>query len=117
LSAIRNGLVSSAHDVSDGGLFTTLLEMTTTNGIGVEINIEAQGRLDGLLFGESQTRVVLAVSDVNMAQFKEDVEKSNVPYSILGKSAGESIKINGIDFGTISTLHSIYNNALHRMMK
>ena len=116
LAIIQSGLVSAAHDVSDGGLFTTLLEMTTTHGIGLEVNISAEGRLDGFLFGESQSRVVVAIEDDKIDQFKKEMEKATVPFSMLGKSKGDSIKINDINFGTISNLYNTYSNALHKMM-
>ena len=116
LTAIRKGLVSAAHDISDGGLFTTLLEMTLTNGIGVDVAIKAQGRFDGLLFGESQSRVVVAVSDANLDQFKAEASNGGVAYSLLGKSRGSNIRINDIDFGSIDHLSAIYGNALHKMM-
>ena len=116
LAIIQSGLVSAAHDVSDGGLFTTLLEMTTTHGIGLEVNISAEGRLDGFLFGESQSRVVVAIEDDKIDQFKKEMEKATVPFSMLGKSKGDSIKINDINFGTISNLYDTYSNALHKMM-
>ena len=116
LAIIQSGLVSAAHDVSDGGLFTTLLEMTTTYGIGVEVNISAEGRLDGFLFGESQSRVMVAIEDDKLDQFKKEMEKATVPFSMLGKSKGDSIKINDINFGTISNLYDTYSNALHKMM-
>ena len=116
LAIIQSGLVSAAHDVSDGGLFTTLLEMTTTHGIGLEVNISAEGRLDGFLFGESQSRVMVAIEDDKIDQFKKEMEKATVPFSMLGKSKGDSIKINDINFGTISNLYNTYSNALHKMM-
>ena len=116
LAIIQSGLVSAAHDVSDGGLFTTLLEMTTTHGIGLEVNISAEGRLDGFLFGESQSRVMVAIEDDKLDQFKKEMEKATVPFSMLGKSKGDSIKINDINFGTISNLYNTYSNALHKMM-
>ncbi len=116
LNLIRKGIISAAHDVSDGGLFTTLLEMTTLNTIGVDIKIQADGRLDGFLFGESQSRVVIAVEDSNLAILKADVEKSGTPFSILGKSKGTKLMINSVDFGSVKDLHEIYSSALHKMM-
>lgn len=116
LNLIRKGTISAAHDVSDGGLFTTLLEMTTLNTIGVDIKIQADGRLDGFLFGESQSRVVIAVEDSNLAILKADLEKSGTPFSILGKSKGTKLMINSVDFGSVKDLHEIYSSALHKMM-
>ncbi|MGH7165196.1 MAG: AIR synthase related protein, partial [Nitrospiraceae bacterium] len=66
LKLIRDGLVRSAHDCSDGGLAVALAECCLSNPaqpLGAVIRLERQGlRLDSLLFGESQSRVVLSVS-------------------------------------------------------
>ena len=62
LAAASAGLISAAHDCSDGGLAVALAEMAVAAGCGVDATaIEARGRLDALLFGESQGRILLAV--------------------------------------------------------
>jgi len=65
LGQIRSGRVGAAHDLSEGGLLVALCEMLFgAGGLGAAIDLAAMGpgRLDALLFGESQGRVVLAVS-------------------------------------------------------
>jgi phosphoribosylformylglycinamidine synthase len=65
LSVIREGLVRSAHDCSDGGLAVALAESCISSPgapMGASIKLMADGmRRDALLFGESQSRVVLSV--------------------------------------------------------
>lgn len=60
LALIQSGLARSAHDVSDGGLAVTLAECAILGGLGAEIELERSGdlRLDALLFGEAQSRIV-----------------------------------------------------------
>ena len=63
LAAIRAGLVRSAHDVSDGGLAVCLAESCLHGGVGADVALPATGaRLDAVLFGEAQSRVVLRVA-------------------------------------------------------
>src|SRR5882724_797883 len=71
-SLIYSGAVKSAHDCSEGGLAVALAECCisqqiareTPRLIGAEIDLSAlpETRLDALLFGESQGRVVISVS-------------------------------------------------------
>ncbi len=63
LAAIRAGLVRSAHDVSDGGLAVCLAESAVFSGLGADVVLpEGAARLDAVLFGEAQSRVVLSVA-------------------------------------------------------
>jgi phosphoribosylformylglycinamidine synthase len=116
LDLIRSGLVSAAHDVADGGLFTSLFEMGRVSGIGVDVKVEGDGRLDGYLFGEAQGRVVIAVEHDKVDQVTEKLNAGQQPYAVLGSSKGDAMIINGEDFGSISALDELFNNALHKMM-
>ncbi|PAP75804.1 phosphoribosylformylglycinamidine synthase subunit PurL [Rubrivirga marina] len=63
LDAIRAGRVRSAHDVSDGGLAVCLAESAVFAGLGADVALPETGaRLDAILFGEAQSRVVLSVA-------------------------------------------------------
>jgi len=70
LEAIRAGLVRSAHDCSDGGLAVTLAEGCVSNPdkpIGVDVNLADSLRPDALLFGESQSRILLSLREADFA--------------------------------------------------
>ena len=63
LAAIRAGLVRSAHDVSDGGLAVSLAESAVFSGFGADVALPGtDARLDAVLFGEAQSRVVVSVA-------------------------------------------------------
>ncbi|MEO0557223.1 MAG: phosphoribosylformylglycinamidine synthase subunit PurL [Bacteroidota bacterium] len=64
LAAIRSGNVKSAHDLSDGGLAVALAESCLFGPFGARIHLDVpEGmRLDALLFGEAQSRILLSVS-------------------------------------------------------
>jgi phosphoribosylformylglycinamidine synthase len=66
LALIRGGYAKSAHDVSDGGLAVALAESvihaSDGRGAAVELFPETDPRLDALLFGERQSRVVFSTS-------------------------------------------------------
>jgi phosphoribosylformylglycinamidine synthase len=68
LAAIRGGLVTSAHDCSDGGLGVALAECCIANAadpIGADIDLSAFGKLTAreILFGESQGRIVVSCAE------------------------------------------------------
>lgn len=72
LKAIREGLVQSAHDVSEGGVAVALAEKTfSANGLGVFVNLE--GSAITALFSESQSRFVITVKEENAAAFENIV--------------------------------------------
>ena len=61
---IKSDIIESAHDVSNGGLFITLLESAFVNNLGFEIIGSSEVRNDAFLFGESPSRIVVSVTEV-----------------------------------------------------
>jgi len=88
-SAIQEGLVSSAHDSSEGGIAVALAEMLFGGGYGAEIclkeiPIESDiTREDTVLFSESNSRFVVEVSPENKELFEEKMK--GVPLALAGK--------------------------------
>ncbi|WP_226567507.1 phosphoribosylformylglycinamidine synthase subunit PurL [Bacillus stratosphericus] len=73
LAAIQNGLVQSAHDVSEGGLGVALAESTFgTDGLGADIQIDLNSAAS--LFSESQSRFVVTVKPENREAFAAAVK-------------------------------------------
>ncbi|MGL6073329.1 MAG: phosphoribosylformylglycinamidine synthase subunit PurL [Fimbriiglobus sp.] len=76
-AAIRDGLVRSCHDVSDGGLAAALAEMAFAGGIGADITglgqlpTEGQVSETARLFGESPTRFVLEVVPEKLSELQK----------------------------------------------
>jgi phosphoribosylformylglycinamidine synthase len=73
--AIEEGLISSAHDVSDGGIAVALAECAFPLGLGVDVdlgNAPAETELPAaLLFSESAGRFVVSVQEKNTAAFEK----------------------------------------------
>lgn len=113
---IRKGLVSSAHDVSDGGLFITLLESAMVNKLGFNISTDNAIRKDAFLFGESQSRVVVSISPENEATFLDLLKEANFPHLWLGEVTDESFVIDGLSFDSISSYEEEYMNTLENLM-
>jgi phosphoribosylformylglycinamidine synthase subunit PurL len=88
----RRGLLQSAHDVSEGGLFVALAESAMVGNMGFSIETDFDCRPDAFLFGEAQSRIVVTVSDDCLDDFMEEIEKANIDWANLGTvTAGEII--------------------------
>ncbi|HBU90689.1 MAG TPA: phosphoribosylformylglycinamidine synthase subunit PurL [Bacillus pumilus] len=73
LAAIQNGLVQSAHDVSEGGLGVALAESTFgTDGLGADIQIDLNS--EASLFSETQSRFVVTVKPEHREAFAAAVK-------------------------------------------
>ncbi len=94
--AVNNGWVRSAHDCSEGGLAVALAECCVMGDtkIGAEIELtDGKIRLDVLLFGETQSRVVISASKTWMEELKQLAKRLSVPFSKIGIVRGDDLKI------------------------
>jgi len=71
LRAIQKGLVASAHDVSEGGLITTIAESCFGNGLGVNLKSDLPA---AHFFAETQSRFVISVTAAKRAEFENLME-------------------------------------------
>jgi len=94
--SIQAGILSSAHDCADGGLAVTLAECCITGKRGAKVEINHRIRNDALLFGETQSRIVVSLPVKNLDSFKEIAHKYEAPIQILGKVEGNSLKIGNL---------------------
>jgi phosphoribosylformylglycinamidine synthase II len=87
-TAISQGLVSSCHDISEGGLAIALAECSLAGKIGAQVRLCNPKRCDGLLFGESQARYVLSLSEAKYDTVRNLAIERGVPISLLGRVGG-----------------------------
>jgi phosphoribosylformylglycinamidine synthase len=113
---IKQNLIHSAHDVSDGGLFVALLESSMPENFGFDITSDAEIRTDAFLFGESQSRVIVSVSASREAAFIDFVGQYNVPISTLGHVTKSEIRVDDTSFGFISDFKKLYDTALENVL-
>jgi len=112
LKLIGAGLIQSAHDVSEGGLLTCLLESAFVDNFGFDIQQTAGSRLDAFLFGEAQGRVVVSINPAKLADVESLLNRLNLSFEKLGTVSANGIKVNGVDFGSTANYSQIYNNSL-----
>mgnify|MGYP000906019137 FL=1 len=114
-SLINNGLVESAHDVSEGGLFICLLEAAFTNGLGFDVVAnDADIRKDGYWFGEKQSRVVVSVKREKLEAVKKAL--GNHPFEELGLVTDGSVEVDGMEWGMISEWKESYDTAIENYL-
>lgn len=96
LEAIEQGLVKSAHDCSEGGLTVAIAESAVSGPVifGVEISLESHIRKDAMLFGESQSRIILSADKINVEKIANIAEKKDVPVAVIGKVIKNGLKVN-----------------------
>jgi phosphoribosylformylglycinamidine synthase len=101
LSAIRKGIVNSAHDTSEGGIVITLIESCISEpekAIGASVTISGN-REDFALFSETQARIVFSISPNNCEEFEKTAKEFGIITTIIGKTGGDKLKINELEFG------------------
>ena len=113
---IKLKLINSAHDISDGGLFINLLESSMVNNLGFEINSDVSIRKDAFLFGESQSRVVVSISEHQLHSFEAELNKQGAKYSKLGQVKGKNIVIDSENFGTIIEFKEGFETSLEKYL-
>lgn len=113
---IQAGMLNSAHDVADGGLFITLLEAGMPNGFGFSVETDSDYRKDAYLFGESQSRVVVSINPDNQDEFVEHMVASGLEYTFLGTVEGKEMLIDGESFGTVADAKHQFETALENRL-
>ena len=114
---IKNNLLQSAHDVSEGGLFITLIESCFNNELGFSVSTMDAIRKDAYWFGEAQSRVAVSVKPSDEAAIVAYLKKSAIAFSALGKVTQKNIEIDNQNWGSISRWKNKYDNAIGNLLK
>ena len=129
LGLIYTGSVKSAHDCSEGGLAVCVAESCITQqiaretprliGATVDLSAFKNTRLDALLFGETQSRVIITCKPLDATKVIERAKLMGVPAARVGTVGGEvlTVKTAGGEFtAPVSELHDAWWNAIARAM-
>ena len=109
---IREGVLNSAHDLSEGGLWVGLLEKGFTSGLGFDITLPAEFRKDAVLFGEAASRILVTVSEENKDKFIDLMMLNGCDFDLMGHVTKGGIRVDDEDWGSVSDYQEIYDNAL-----
>ncbi len=111
---IKSGIIESAHDCADGGLFMTLMEAAMPNNLGFEVATDSNFRKDAYLFGEAQSRVVVSINPDNKEDFEKEAATNG--FTLLGTVKGNDMNIDGENFGSIAEAKSEFDSALENYL-
>jgi phosphoribosylformylglycinamidine synthase subunit PurL len=112
ITAARNRLVSSAHDVSDGGVAQALVESCLRGGRGVHIALPFGADPFVWLFSESAARAVVTVSAPDEARFAAACQELGSPAARLGAVGGASVVVDGLFSLSLEELRAASSSTL-----
>uniref|UniRef100_UPI0025F8CEA3 AIR synthase-related protein n=1 Tax=Nocardioides sp. TaxID=35761 RepID=UPI0025F8CEA3 len=87
------GLLTSAHDLSDGGLAQALAECSLRHGVGVSVAVPCDAFVG--LFSESAARVLVTVADGDAERLVELAAEHGVAITPLGVTGGDTLAVDG----------------------
>ncbi|OHD09731.1 MAG: hypothetical protein A2Z98_07715 [Spirochaetes bacterium GWB1_27_13] len=114
---VKNGLLNSAHDLSDGGLAVAVSEAAFSGNIGAKIDLDILGNLttEEKLFSESPSRILVSISKEKQKEFLEIMKDENI--YLLGETIKEqklvvNSKTEKIFEADLKELKNIWKNTL-----
>src|SRR5438045_6773224 len=92
---IREGLVKSAHDCSEGGLAVALTEccLNPSGLLGVDVDLNFSDTVTEILCNESQSRIVISVAANDAEKMMSILRERGVPSQQLGKVGGDELRV------------------------
>jgi phosphoribosylformylglycinamidine synthase II len=116
IRAAESGLLSSAHDLSEGGLAVALAESSIQGGIGSTVELSGDLPPHVQLFSESQARALVSVEPAKLEELREFAARLGVPLEVIGRTGGDSLDFIGAFSLPIEEMMDVYENSLERMI-
>jgi phosphoribosylformylglycinamidine synthase II len=111
--ASDEGLLSSAHDLSDGGLSQALVEAALSNGIGATVAVAGDAFVD--LFSESAHRVLVSLDPSKVEAFTAVCVAAGVPVTTLGTTGGGELVIDDVFALPLDEIRAAHEGTLPRL--
>ncbi|MEY4759038.1 MAG: phosphoribosylformylglycinamidine synthase subunit PurL [Cyanobacteriota bacterium] len=125
---IAQGLVASAHDLSDGGLAVAAAEGCIASGLGAQLELPASAaRLDRLLFAEGGARILVSVAPAQAGAWRQALDQAHAeaPGSVPAQAIGEVTAVPSFTITqagsvvieqAVAALQTCYEQAIPRRM-
>jgi phosphoribosylformylglycinamidine (FGAM) synthase-like enzyme len=119
LEAAADGVLHSAHDVAEGGLAVALAEccLASPDRLGARIELEQSMRADVLLFGESQSRILVTFDRQNWPRLRDRAQREEIPVQAIGEVGGTRLEIGDWIDRSVAELTEIWEDALERALR
>ncbi|MEM8994321.1 MAG: phosphoribosylformylglycinamidine synthase subunit PurL [Acidobacteriota bacterium] len=113
---VFEGLITTAHDISEGGLAVALAESCFTHGLGARVEVPGEALS---LFSETQARAFVAAPAQSVQTILREAEELGVPARDAGDVGGDRLHV-AFDGGAIDAevaeLHGLWSTALGRSL-
>ena len=117
LEAVHERLLRSLHDVGEGGLAVALAECSFGGpGLGAHVDLEQGIRLDALLFGESQSRMLASLKRRHLGRLRDMARRDDVPFTVLGEVRGRNLVIGDVVDLPLDAARERWRHALERRL-
>jgi phosphoribosylformylglycinamidine synthase len=120
---IKNKLIHSAHDISEGGLFNALCEKGFFFELGFTIttrfdDLRERGiRPDAYLFGEAQSRILVSVKPDMLSAVEETLASYGQLYEMVGEVTDGAVWVDGEQWGFIGGWKDRYDTSIEKLLK
>ncbi len=119
LKLIKEKIINSAHDISEGGIICAVAEsciINNTNSIGAKVKLPVKTREDFSFFSESQSRVIVSLSEEKEKDFLKILNDMNFPFLLLGTTGGTKFIVNDKFDITLDKLNELYYQSIPNLM-
>jgi len=106
---IDAGLVTAAHDLSDGGLAVALAEMAMASGLGATV-VAPGADSAATWFGEDQGRYLITAAANRVAEIFARSERAGVTIAAIGDTVGKTLRLGGASPLLVRELQEAHEN-------
>jgi phosphoribosylformylglycinamidine synthase II len=115
---IKQGLPSSCHDLSDGGLWLALAESALLGNLGFEVSSSADIRKDAFWFGEGQSRVLISYPLEHEDRIQTLAHEKHVDFMEIGEvTENQDLRLDGKTWMDIKEAKELYESGLTRFLE
>ncbi|MFN8232700.1 MAG: phosphoribosylformylglycinamidine synthase subunit PurL [Actinomycetota bacterium] len=116
VEAASRDVLTSAHDLSDGGLAVALAEAAMEGGHGCAVTVGGDLPPHVALFSESASRALVSVEPACEDRLAELASGHGVPCARLGETGGPRVVVDGLFDTTVTELRDAYERALPELL-
>jgi phosphoribosylformylglycinamidine synthase subunit PurL len=118
-AASRDGLVSAAHDLSEGGLAQAVVESALAGETGCRIVLPEDADPFVMLFSESAGRALVAVPRTEESRFRSMCEARGLPATRIGvvDQGSDAVEVQGLFTVSLAELRSTSEGVLAALLK
>jgi len=116
VESIQDGVISAAHDVSDGGLLVALAEMAIIGGVGIDASNWKPQIKPLYLFGEGHGRALVSVPANKEEELTDLCGQYGVQFERIGVVGGDALIIGDVIKLPVAELIDVYDQAIPDML-